>query len=326
MARDLGFGVVGLGMGANHARVISETPGATLVAVCDLIEERATRISEAYGCGKYLDYAKMLERDDIDVVNVVTWSGLHAEHGIMAARAGKHVITTKPMDVTVEKCDALIEECRKASVKLIVDFGGRYSSEIYTIKRAVDEGMFGKLILGEARLKWFRNQEYYDQGGWRGTWKYDGGGALSNQTVHYIDRLRWVMGPVDEVWADSGVYAHDIEGEDMGLAIVRFTNGARGVIVGTTTMPSGNYSGIEIHGDKGAVLTTFKETQWLWRGEDRNPEDFRVEPPAKNSVDNMVRAINEDFPIMVTGEEGRNSVELVEAIHKSAKSGKVVKL
>jgi len=325
MAKEIGIGIVGLGMGANRARMATETPGVKLVAVCDVNEERAKTVSERHGCDMYLDYAKMLERDDVDVVHVMTWSGLHADHGMMAARAGKHVITTKPMDVTVAKCDALIEECRKAGVKLAVDFDSRYGDTWHTIKRAVDEGVLGKLVLGEARLKWFRTQGYYDDGGWRGTWKWDGGGALANQTVHFIDLLQWMMGFAETVYGDSGVYTHKIEGEDMGLAILRFKNGARGAIVGTTTFPQSPYCGVEIHGDKGGVLTTKKETQWYWL-EGYEPGDFQAKAPAMNVQDNMARAINEGLPIVVTGEEGRKSVVLLEAIRESAKSGQVVRV
>ena len=325
MANEIRFAVVGLGMGANRAGNIARTPGAKLVAVCDKIEERAKGVSQELGCAMYLDYEKMLERDDIDVVQVMTWSGLHADHGIMAARTGRHVITTKPMDLTVAKCDALIEECRKAEVKLAVDFDGRYRDETHTINRAAREGLLGKLILGEARLKWYRSQQYYYDGGWRGTWKWDGGGALANQTVHYIDQLQWHMGAVESLLADSGVDAHNIEGEDKGFAIHRFNNGARGVIVGTTTTPKTLYSGVEIHGDKGSVRNTVKELEWLWQ-DGCEPTDLHVSAPAANVAENMVRAINEDFPIVVTGEEGRKSVQILEAIRESAKTGQVVRI
>lgn len=328
---NITFGIVGLGMGANRAKIVSRTEGAKLVAVCDLREDRATKVAQEHGCDWYTDYAKMLERDDIDVIYVMTFSGLHAEHGIMAARAGKHVICTKPLDVSVAKVDELINECRARGVKLVTDFDLRYSAVGQTVRNAVLSGALGKIILAEARLKWFRTQEYYNEnGGWRGTWALDGGGSLSNQTVHFIDQLCWIMGDVKSVYAELGVFNHEIEGEDMGIAILNFANGAKGAIVGTTTFPNTCYSGVEIHGDRGAVMTTRSEKgdiEWVWaEGCEADPETLAVVPEVKSAAEDMVRAIKEDREPQVTGEEGRKSVVLLEAIRKSHETGQVVKL
>jgi len=326
---NITFGVVGLGMGSSRARTVASTAGARLVAVCDLIEQRAKEVAERHSCDWYTDYRKMLDRKDIDVIYVMTFSGLHAEHGIMAARAGKHVISTKPLDVTVAAVDALIEECRKQGVKLVTDFDQRYSANAQTIRHAVQSGALGRILLAEARLKWFRSQSYYDEnGGWRGTWKLDGGGSLSNQTVHYIDQLCWIMGDVKSVYAELAVMNHRIEGEDMGLAILNFANGAKGTICGTTTFPQSLYSGVEIHGDRGAVLTTRgKEIEWVWaEGCEVDPETLRVEPEVKSATEDMVRAIKENREPQSTGEEGRKSVVLLEAIRKSHETGRPVTL
>ena len=326
---NITFGVVGLGMGSIRAKTVSTTEGAKLVAVCDLREDRAKAAGERHSCDWYLDYEKMLARDDIDVICVMTFSGLHAEHGIMAAKAGKHVISTKPLDVSVAMVDALIDECRKQGVKLVTDFDQRYSSKVQTVRHAVQSGALGRILLAEARLKWFRPQSYYEEnGGWRGTWRFDGGGSLSNQTVHYIDQLCWIMGDVKSVYAELGVFNHKIEGEDMGLAILNFANGARGAICGTTTFPRGHYSGVEIHGDRGAVLTTRgKEIEWVWGKEvEVDPETLRIEPEVKSATEDMVRAIKEDREPQTTGEEGRKSVVLLEAMRKSNETGQVVAL
>lgn len=325
------FGVVGLGMGANRARVVSQTEGAKLVAVCDLREDRATKVAEQHGCDCYLDYEKMLERQDIDVIYVMTFSGLHAEHGMLGAKAGKHVVSTKPLDVSVAKVDALIAECKSRGLKLVTDFDLRYNGDMQAIRNAVQSGVLGRVYLAEARLKWFRTQGYYDEnGGWRGTWKLDGGGSLANQTVHYIDQLCWIMGDVKSVYAEQGVFGHDIEGEDMGVAVLNFANGAKGVIVGTTTFPQSAYSGVEIHGDRGAAMTTRGskgETEWVWaEGCDVDPETLAVVPEVKSAAADMVRAIKQDREPQVTGEEGRKSVVLLEAIRKSSESGEVVRL
>ena len=326
MAKEIGFGVVGLGMGANRCRKVHDAEGARLMAVADIRQDRAEKIGTEYEIDWYLEYEKLLERDDIDVIYVMTPSGLHGDHAIQAARAGKHVVTTKPMDVTVEKADAMIAECKKAGVILAVDFDGRYSETYRTIRKAVDEGMFGKLILGEARLKWYRAQEYYNEnGGWRGTWKLDGGGSLSNQTVHYIDQLQSLMGPVESVYADLGVFAHKIEGEDLGTALLRFKSGAKGVIVGTTTFPKTRLSGIEIHGDKAGVITTYKELDWI------APEGVEFMPPTldpgpANAVEDMISAITKGTPVAVSGHEGRKSVEILAAIRRSFETGGRVSL
>lgn len=325
----LGFGVLGLGMGANRARTVAKTEGARLVAVCDLIEEKARVQAQVFGCDWYTDYEKMLAREDIDVIYVMTFSGLHAKHGIMAAQAGKHVISTKPLDVTVQAVDDLINACRGAGVKLVTDFETRYGEQFNTIKNAADTGVLGRIILAEARLKWFRAQSYYDEnGGWRGTWALDGGGSLSNQTVHYIDQLCGIMGDVSEVYAELGVYNHNIEGEDLGTAIVNFASGAKGVIVGTTTFPNHSYAGIEIHGDRGAAMTTRgKDTEWVWaEGCEADPETLKVKLPVRNAVEDLLRAVKLGCDPIMTGEEGRKSVVLLEAIRESALSRQVVRL
>ena len=323
------FGVVGLGMGSGRAEVVSETEGAKLVAVCDLREDRAKGNGERFSCDWYLDYEKMLARDDIDVIYVMTFSGLHAEHGIMAAKAGKHVISTKPLDVSLAKVDELIAECKKQGVKLVTDFDSRYNPTALTVKNAVQSGALGKIILAEARLKWFREQSYYDEnGGWRGTWKFDGGGSLSNQTVHFIDQLCWMIGEVKSVYAELAVFNHEIEGEDLGLAILNFKNGAKGAICGTTTFPNSLYCGVEVHGDKGAALTTRGEgIEWIWpAGAEVDPETLRVESEVKSAAADMVRAIKENRAPQNPGEEGRKSVVVLEAMRKSNATGQVVTL
>jgi len=327
---NITFGVVGLGMGANRANVIAKTEGAKLLAVCDLIEERAKRVSEAHSCDYYLDYEKMLKRDDIDVIYVMTFSGLHAEHGIMAAQAGKHVISTKPLDVTVEKIDRLIAECASRKLKLVADFDLRNTENYQTIYHAVKNGVLGRIILAEARMKWFRSQGYYDEnGGWRGTWALDGGGSSSNQGIHLLDQLCWIIGDIKSVYAELGVFNHKIEGEDMGLAILNFANGARGTIVGTTTFPSGPVWGIEIHGDKGAVTTAIHGggVQWYWHKDcEVDPETLKVQSPVKSATDDMIQAIKNNRTPYISGEEGRKSIVLLEALKKSSDTGQVVRI
>lgn len=312
---DVGFAVVGLGMGANRAREVAATPGARLVAVCDVDEDRLERVMEAHGCEGTADYHTLLKRGDIDVIYVMTPSGLHARVAIDAARAGKHVITTKPIETTLEKADAMIQACEDAGVQLLVDLGNRYNPEANKIKAAVEQGLFGRLILIEARLKWFRGDAYYNDSWqrWHGSWELDGGGSLINQTVHYVDLLCWYLGAPETVRGRIGVYNHDIESEDMSLAMLHYPNGAEGVIVCTTTFPDTRPGGIEIHGTKGGVVYQDGElAYWKADGEAVAPSS-----PA-SAADNMVKALREGQPLWCDGPEGRKSLAVIRAIYESA--------
>jgi UDP-N-acetyl-2-amino-2-deoxyglucuronate dehydrogenase len=319
-ASDIGFAVVGLGMGANRAREVVATPGARLVAVCDIDEARLDRVVAEHGCEGTPDYGDLLGRQDIDAIYVMTPSGLHAKVAIDAARAGKHVITTKPIETTLERADAMIAACEQAGVKLLVDFGNRYNAETNRIKAALDRGLFGRVILAEARLKWYRSQAYYSESwqAWHGTWELDGGGSLINQTVHYVDLLCWFMGPPETVRGRIGVYNHDIESEDMSLAMLHYPNGAEGVIVSTTTFPQNLPAGIEIHGIRGGVVYRKGEIAF-WKTDG----DAQVEAPVcpACAADDMVRALRDDQPLWCGGYEGRKSLSLIRAVYESALNG-----
>jgi UDP-N-acetyl-2-amino-2-deoxyglucuronate dehydrogenase len=326
----IGFGIVGLGMGHERAKWVVKTEGARLVAVCDLNPERVQRSTTEFGCEGYTDFKKMLRRKDLDVVMVMTPSGTHADFAVAAARRGKHVITTKPMEVTLKRCDRMIAAAEKAGVKLAVDFELRFYPPYRWIKAAIEAGEFGKLIFGEARCKWFRTQGYYDQGGWRGTWKMDGGGALANQSVHVIDALLHLMGRPVEVYAQCATVAHTIETEDLGLAMIHFENGARGMIVGTTTLPGGTEFGVEVHGEQGGGSTlrtryASEETQWFFSGDKKQPNTPLPQGP-KNVIEDFVACISENRAPFITGQEGRRSIELLTAIYKSSRKRKAVKL
>jgi len=320
MGEPLRFGVIGLGVGMSRARMVMEAKEAELVAVSDLIEERRQKAAESFGCDTYENYHEMLERDDIDVVMVMTPSGLHGKIGMDVAKAGKHVITTKPMDITLEACDALIETCEKENVKLMVDFGERYNGWNQKIKKAIEIGAIGDPILIEVRMKWWRSEEYYE--GWHGTWELDGGGSIMNQGVHQIDLMQWFMGPVDSVCGHYGVYGHkNCETEDLTAALVKFKNGAVGTILTTTTCPKGKTTMIEIHGLKGVIG---KGPQvWEFVGEEPQIE---VEPHPKNIVEDAIQVIKYGAQPAVDGYEGRKSVEIILAIYKSSREGRWVKL
>ena len=314
--KDVGFAVVGLGMGANRAREVAATPGAKLVAVCDLKPDRLAKVMKEHGCEGTSDYHELLGRKDIDVIYVMTESGNHGKVAIDAAKAGKHVISTKPIETTLEKADAMIHACEQAGVKLLVDFGNRYNPNVNKLKAAMDRNLFGKLILIEARLKWFRSDEYYAE--WHGTWALDGGGSLINQTVHYVDLLCWFMGPPATVRGRIGVYNHRIEAEDMAIAMLHYPNGTEGVIVCTTTFPEDYMHGIEVHGTKGAAILS-KEGLSYWKPE--GDVDVEVPEHPKSAADDMVKALRYGRPLTCDGYEGRKSLALVRAVYESALDG-----
>lgn len=317
-APDVRFAVVGLGMGANRAREVAATSGAKLVAVCDIDQARLEKVMAEHGCEGTTDYHELLERGDIDVIYVMTPSGLHAKVAIDAARAGKHVITTKPIETTLERADAMIEACERAGVQLLVDFGNRYSAAANKVKAALEQGLFGDLILAEARLKWYRSDAYYNESWqqWHGSWELDGGGSLINQTVHYVDLLCWYMGAPETVRGRIGVYNHDIESEDMSLVMLHYPSGAEGVIVCTTTFPDSQPAGIEIHGTRGGVL--FREGGIaFWKAEG----DTEAPACPACAADDMVKTLREGQPLWCDGREGRKSLALIRAIFESALNG-----
>ena len=213
-----------------HADAIATLPDARLVAVTDVAAGAATAFAAARGCAAEPDLDALLARDDVEVVCVCVPSGLHAEVGVRAAKAGKHLVVEKPIDVTLAAADRLIEAARTAGVALTVISQHRFDPGLIELQRLLGDGALGRLVLGEASTKWYRTQAYYDSADWRGTRAMDGG-ALMNQGVHYVDLLRWCMGPVAEVTAVCATQAHQIEAEDTALAILRFTSGAVGTIV-----------------------------------------------------------------------------------------------
>jgi len=320
---DVGFCIVGLGMGAQRAKELVDTRGARLVSVVDMRAERAQEIGERYSCRWFASTREAFKDDEVEAVLVMTPSGLHAEIAVEALEAGKDVIVTKPLEVSLERCDMILDAARKSGRRLGVDFQERYTAENQKIKRAVDEGLLGKLMLGEARLKWFRDQAYYDRGGWRGTWKMDGGGALANQTVHVIDLLCWIMGRPTKVIGRTYQLNHKIETEDMGMAMLEFASAAVGTILGTTTCPGGTYWGLEIHGSEGGVnapMGSAYDWRFLEAFADRR-EQLKTLHPHRNVFEDVTSALRHGTPLACSGEEGRITVEVLTAIYESARNG-----
>jgi len=319
----VGFAIVGLGMGRSRAKQVVETPGAELKMVIDLNADLAKEVGTEMGCEWTTQLDDALGRDDVDVVMVMTPSGLHSRIGVQVAQSGKHIITTKPMDVSTAACDELIGAAEAAGVKLGVDYQSRYVDNNFRVAEALRQGWLGQLILGEIRFKWFRSQEYFEHGnGWRGTWAMDGGGSLANQGSHLIDLLLWFMGTPTTVYGETAVMNHQIETEDIGLAIVNFANGAKGTVVGTTTFPTSVYFSAEVHGSQGGVLLDEVLGGKIRVFGDGLEERLQtIENPITNVVADMVSTLENGTQLRVDGYEGRRTVELLEAIYRSAREG-----
>jgi predicted dehydrogenase len=339
MNNILNFGIVGCGVIAPcHASAIKNMEGANLYAVCDIIPEKADEFAGKYEVGHiYYDYKEMLKDPAIDVVCVCVPSGIHGEISKAAARAGKHIVCEKPMEITPEKIEDVIKVVRECGVKMQCIFQRRTMSAAIAVKKAVQEGKFGKIVLADAYLKYYRSQEYYNSAGWRGTWELDGGGALMNQGVHGIDLLAWMVGEkINKVFAKAGTLARNIVVEDTAVAMLQFAGGGYGVIEGTTSTYPGFETKFEIHGEKGTVIFDDSGIKtWEFIGDDapEMPEASEklggASDPAKISsvghyilIKDLVDAINEDREPMIPPEEARTAVGLICTIYKSSQEKK----
>jgi len=341
MINEIGFGVVGGGMiGAVQAAAIEQISGARLLAICGRDENRTAEFAAKFGAAGYTDYDKFLKHPGLQIVNICTPSGTHAQLGIRAAEAGKNVLVEKPIEINLQQADALISACERAEVKLGVIFQSRFLPAVQRIKQAVDEGRLGKLMLGDAFVKWYRAPEYYAPGTWRGTLSLDGGGALINQAIHTVDLLRWIIGPVETAFAMKAAlrYPH-IEAEDTLVGTVKFQNGALGMIQAATSAKPGFKRRLEISGERGTVILDGDAISvWAVDGEDSDTgeaeqiTDGSANPAAisneghRRQIEDMMNAVIENRPPMIDGNEGRKSLELVEALYASANAGKLVNL
>lgn len=246
--------LVGCGrIAGTHFEAIREVEGLELAGVCDIIEERARAAGERNEVPWFTSYAAMLEEVACDAVAICTPSGLHPQHGIQAARAGKHVICEKPMAIALQGADDLVHACDQAGVHLFVVKQNRLNPSVQLVKRALDKGRFGRLYLANTTVRWTRPQEYYDQAPWRGTWEFDGG-AFMNQASHYVDLIQWLVGPVESVVAKTATLARRVETEDTGVAVLKFRSGALGVIeVTMLTYPRNLEGSFTLLGEKGTV-------------------------------------------------------------------------
>lgn len=343
-----GFGVIGCGMIANfHAKAIADLRGAKLVACFDALPQSADRFAAAQGCKAYHRLDDLLADPAVQVVTIGTPSGAHMEPAVAAAQAGKHVIVEKPLEITLARCDKILNACAKSGVMCSTIFPSRFHASSLEVKRAIDGGRFGKLTLGDAYVKWFRTQAYYDSGAWRGTWELDGGGALMNQAIHSVDLLTWFMGPVTEIRAHTATLAHErIAVEDTAVATLRFASGALGVIEASTAAWPGYLKRIEIHGDQGSALME-EEDVVKWDFAKPNARDKRIreamqaqksggggasDPAAighhghLHQFRDVLDAIQKGRAPAIDGPQGRRSVEIILGIYLAAETGKTVTL
>jgi len=338
--RSFQLALVGCGrISRNHFEALARIEGLTLSAVCDVVPERARAAGEQWGVPWFASYDEMLEKAESDAVAICTPSGLHPQHGIAAARAGKHVISEKPMAITLSAADDLVQACDAAGVHLFVVKQNRLNPPVQLVKRAIDRGRFGRIYMANCTVRWTRPQEYYDQAPWRGTWEFDGG-AFMNQASHYVDLVQWLVGPVDAVMARTATLARRIEAEDSGVALFRFRNGALGAMeVTMLTYPRNLEGSITILGEKGSVkiggTAVNRVEQWLFS--DYDDDDKLVEGASTNPPNvygfgheayyrNVLAVLRGEARADTDGRAGRKSLELILGIYESARTGREVPL
>lgn len=355
--------IVGCGtIHGSHVEAINAlSDDVELVAVCDEVSERSAAVAEKHGVAGFTELEAMLDWGKFDILHVCTPSGNHAACGILGAKAGKHILCEKPIDVTLPAADALIAACKLAGVRLVVVSQHRYSPGMRHLKAWLDEGKLGRLVYGESVTKWYRTQAYYDSGGWRGTWELDGGGALMNQGVHYVDQLRWIMGPVRSVAATMGTLAHQrIEVEDVVSATIEFTSGAVGTLMASTNLVPGFNQSLEVYGTLGTVQIdngSVRHAQFLNGDEEQSTWGLKApEPLVKDGVfldtgggddavsaasadpraisvgghvahlSDLIQSIRTGSPVFMSGDEARNALELIVRVYEAARSGRRVEL
>ncbi len=335
------YGIIGCGVIHNwHVEVMEHLKDvATLAAVCDNDPQALAASQAKYpGYKPFSDLNEMIASPDIDAVIVCTPSGYHGDHAIAAANAGKHVISEKPIEVTLAKADAMIAAAKANNVKLSCISQNRYGKGIQQLHGWLDEGRVGKLVYGEAQIKWYRSQEYYDSAGWRGTWALDGGGALMNQGVHYTDQLRWAMGKPKSVVARMGTLAHKMECEDIVTATIEWESGALGSLTATTASYPGFETRLEVYGTGGSVRVVNNELEIarFTDGSEYFSDSVNIadtgssHPTALGTylhwlqLKDFTESILENREPQITAQDGRNALELVIGIYTAAKTGKTV--
>src|SRR5512146_1213941 len=334
-ARTFRIGLVGCGrISKNHFDALRKVDGLALSAVCDIGAERARAAGEHHGVPWYRALDELLQAGDCDVVSICTPSGLHSAQGIAAARAGKHVVTEKPMSISLSQADDLVRACDDAGVQLFVVKQNRLNPPIQLLKRAVDKGRFGRIFMANVTVRWQRPQDYYDAEPWRGTWEFDGG-AIMNQASHYVDLMQWLVGPVESVMGKTATQARRIEAEDSGVGILKFRSGALGVIeVNVLTYPRNFEGSITIIGERGTVkiggTAVNRVEHWTFAeydDDDKLVDAANTNPPNvygfghEGYYRNVLAVLRGQAKPETDGRAGRKSLELILAMYESAKTG-----
>ncbi len=339
----LNFAIIGCGrIAKKHTEVLGSNSikGAQLVAVCDINIQKAKYYGEKYSVPYYSEYHKMMAdiKNKIDVVSILTPSGYHVRDCVELAQYGKHIVVEKPMALTLDDADEMIKACDKNNCRLFVVKQNRFNLPVIKLREALDNGRFGKLVLGTVRVRWCRPQHYYDQDEWRGTWALDGG-VLTNQASHHIDLLEWMLGDVESVFAKSTTALVNIEVEDTAVVTLKFKNGALGIIEATTaTRPKDLEGSLSVLGETGSVeIGGFAVNEIKhWNFADEQPDeqekmkDFSVNPPNvygfghKEYYDHVIDCIANNKKQLVDGLEGRKLLELISAIYESIETGKEI--
>lgn len=337
----VGFAVVGAGLvGPRHAAAAAQAPGGRLIAVVDTVGERAQALADQYEADWYTELDSVLTRDDVQVISICLPTRLHLDIGERAMAAGKHVVMEKPLELTLERADRLLAVARQNGVQIAAIFNRRFIPALKATKRAVDEGLLGDVIVADMYFKGYRSQEYYDGSGWRGTWAMEGGGALINQGIHGIDLLCWIAGPVAEVFGYADHLRRQIEADDTTISVVRYASGAMGVIEGMTSIQPALPDRLEFHGTKGSIqLSAYSLAQWNVPGAESWPAEVEAEERSQLAnvrnlgeighfaqIADMVGVVREGRPPVVSGDEGREALEVTLAIYESARSGREIQL
>ena len=347
MGSKVRFGIIGTGAIATmHAKALDACVNAELVAVYDKVAERAQKFADEYKVRAVDDFDSFLADGNIDAVTIATPTGIHGLVALPAAKAGKHVLCEKPLDVTLDKADAIIDTCEDNNVVLGAVFQSRFGSAVQEVKKAVDSGRLGKIVLASTQIHWFRSQEYYDSATWRGTWALDGGGALMNQSIHNIDLLLYLNGDPEEVFAYTDTITHSgIEVEDTAVAVVKFKNGALGTIEASTSCAPGFPRRLQLSGGNGTIILEDDCIErWVFANETEEDQAIREkysdgenmkggagDPMAisyeghRRQIEDLAQAVLNKCEARLSGREGRRAVQLICGIYESAKTGKPVK-
>ncbi len=337
----LNFALIGCGrIAKRHSELLGlgQIPGARLAAVADIDLSKAQQIGERFKVPFYQDFREMLTKEKIDVVTILTPSGCHAENTIAVAEFIKHIIVEKPMALTLSDAEQMIAACEKNKVELFVVKQNRFNVPVVRLRQELEAGRFGRLVMGTVRVRWCRDQSYYNQDSWRGTWQYDGG-VFTNQASHHVDLLHWMMGDVESVFAKSDTFLVDTETEDTGIALLKFKNGALGVIEATTACRPKDLEGsISVLGERGSVeISGFAVNQMrTWNFQPSTQEDqniiqnYSVNPPNvygyghKAFLEHVVECLTEGKKSFLSGVEGKKSLELITGIYESLESKKEI--